>query len=334
MKKKLFLLAMLPLVVSCNQKKNESETEKNSAPVEQQTSHTENNTEIKEGFDIEKIPYTTSNIGEFPFINLPQGLVELNKPLVQEFDVCFFPIDGIMTPYEGKLYKTFVAPSRGENFSQHYFEKSMAEYLKSIGAVKIFDGEITREEYNRYHKQDPNKGDEGDIGYADQNIKFWALRTKNQGNVYIQYTSNNAGASLNVLQENAFKQTITKITADEIADELNKTGKSILYINFSIDQSDITSDGQEVVNQIAEALKNNEALKIVIEGHTDNTGNAAHNKKLSNDRAHAVLQELTLKGIDESRLSAAGYGSDKPLVANDSEENKAKNRRVELVRIP
>ena len=325
---------MLPLVVSCNQKKNESETEKNSAPVEQQTSHTENNTEIKEGFDIEKIPYTTSNIGEFPFINLPQGLVELNKPLVQEFDVCFFPIDGIMTPYEGKLYKTFVAPSRGENFSQHYFEKSMAEYLKSIGAVKIFDGEITREEYNRYHKQDPNKGDEGDIGYADQNIKFWALRTKNQGNVYIQYTSNNAGASLNVLQENAFKQTITKITADEIADELNKTGKSILYINFSIDQSDITSDGQEVVNQIAEALKNNEALKIVIEGHTDNTGNAAHNKKLSNDRAHAVLQELTLKGIDESRLSAAGYGSDKPLVANDSEENKAKNRRVELVRIP
>ncbi|HBX61793.1 MAG TPA: flagellar motor protein MotB, partial [Flavobacteriaceae bacterium] len=65
-----------------------------------------------------------------------------------------------------------------------------------------------------------NKGGEGDMGYAGQNMKFWVLRTKDKGNVYIQYLSNNAGASLNVLQEANFKQTITKVTADDIANDL------------------------------------------------------------------------------------------------------------------
>jgi outer membrane protein OmpA-like peptidoglycan-associated protein len=79
-------------------------------------------------------------------------------------------------------------------------------------------------------------------------------------------------------------------------------------------------------------LQQETSLKISIEGHTDNTGNAAHNKKLSEDRANAVLNALTGQGIDKSRLSAQGFGSERPLVANDSEANKAKNRRVELVK--
>ncbi|WP_313567208.1 OmpA family protein [Empedobacter sp.] len=257
----------------------------------------------------------------------------MNKPLVKEFDICFFPINGVMTPFEGKLYKTFVSPKEGEEFSQHFFEKSMADYLQSIGAVKVFDGEITKEEYERYNKQDPNKGGEGDMGYAGQNMKFWVLRTKDKGNVYIQYLSNNAGASLNVLQEANFKQTITKVTADDIANDLTKNGKSILYINFDVDQAKIAQEGDEIVTEIANALKKDNALKISIEGHTDNSGDAKHNKKLSNDRANAVMQKLITLGIDKTRLSAIGYGAEKPLVANDTEENKAKNRRVELVKV-
>jgi len=74
-------------------------------------------------------------------------------------------------------------------------------------------------------------------------------------------------------------------------------------------------------------------LKIAIEGHTDNTGDAAHNKKLSGDRAHAVMKALIGQKIDKSRLSAKGYGAERPLVANDTEDNRAKNRRVELVKV-
>ena len=327
---KLFSVAIAAtLIVSCNNKTEEKKT--NNVAVD--TNQNKENTIADNGFDINEIPFSTADIGDFPFINLPQGLQEMNKPLVKEFDICFFPINGVMTPFEGKLYKTFVSPKQGEEFSQHFFEKSMADYLQSIGAVKVFDGEITKEEYERYNKQDPNKGGEGDMGYAGQNMKFWVLRTKDKGNVYIQYLSNNAGASLNVLQETDFEQTITKVTADEIAEDLTKNGKSILYINFDVDQAKITQEGDEIVTEIANALKKDNALKISIEGHTDNSGDAKHNKKLSNDRANAVMQKLITLGIDKTRLSAIGYGAEKPLVANDTEENKAKNRRVELVKV-
>ncbi|MCA4810585.1 OmpA family protein [Empedobacter stercoris] len=327
---KLFIVAIAAtLIVSCNNKTEEKKT--NNVAVD--TNQNQENTIADKGFDINKIPFSTADIGDFPFINLPQGLQEMNKPLVKEFDICFFPINGVMTPFEGKLYKTFVSPKQGEEFSQHFFEKSMADYLQSIGAVKVFDGEITKEEYERYNKQDPNKGGEGDMGYAGQNMKFWVLRTKDKGNVYIQYLSNNAGASLNVLQEANFKQTITKVTADDIANDLTKNGKSILYINFDVDQAKITQEGDEIVTEIANALKKDNTMKISIEGHTDNSGDAKHNKKLSNDRANTVMQKLIALGIDKTRLSAIGYGAEKPFVANDTEENKAKNRRVELVKV-
>lgn len=328
MKKTVLLLFTALLIISCNQKNKEIEITSNDSLITNETSEP-----IESAFSIENISISSADIGVFPFINLPKGLKEMNKPLVREFDVCFFPIDGTMTPFEGKLYKTFVSPNQGENFSQHFFEKSMSDYLLSIGAVKVFDGEITKEEYDRYNKKDPNKGDEGDIGYAGQNIKFWVLRTKNDGNIYVQYISNNAGASLNVLQETAFEQSITKVTAEEISSDLIENGKAILYINFDVDKSMLTKDGIETVNEIAVALKNNPSLKISIEGHTDNSGNSAHNKTLSTERAETVKENLTINGIDKKRVSAVGFGSEKPLVTNDSEENKAKNRRVELVKI-
>src|SRR5690606_40443321 len=76
------------------------------------------------------LPYTTlfrSNIGDFPFFTLPEGLKSMNKPFERKFDVCFFPINGIMTPKEGKLYKIFVTNNPGEEYSKHYFEKSMED---------------------------------------------------------------------------------------------------------------------------------------------------------------------------------------------------------------
>lgn len=334
MKKTALLLALGTMIISCNQKTKENQNTGISAEQTEEVSNNEQlNKDGKENFNIENVAFSNADLGDFPFFTLPEGLKELNKPLQKKFDVCFFPINGVMTPFEGKLYKINVNAEQGGQFSQRYFEKSLEDYLLSVGAVKIFDGEITKEEYKRYNKKDANKGGEGDIGYAGENIKFYVIRTKDKGNVYVQFSSDNAGGKLNVLQEEVFQQTITKITADDIIKDLSEKGKSILYINFDTDKALLTSQGKEVVNQIAEALKKNTALKIAIEGHTDNTGIATHNKKLSNDRANAVLNLLKTKGIDTSRLSAKGFGAERPLVASDSEENKAKNRRVELVKI-
>ncbi|MDM1506233.1 OmpA family protein [Myroides odoratimimus] len=331
MKKNTLLLAMALIVMSCNQKNKEENTPE--ITTEQTSTNAEEIDTLKPGFNIEDIAYSKADIGTFPFFTLPKGLKEMNKPFQKNFDVCYFPIDGVMIPIEGKLYKTNVTAVAGEEFSQRYFEKSLEDYLNSIGAVKVFEGEITGEEYERYNKQDPNKGDEGDIGYTGELIKLYIIHTHNQGNVYIQYTANNAGGKLNILQEEALQQTIAKITADEIVKDLTEKGKSILYINFDIDKSTLTQDGEKTVDEIAIALKKDPSLKISIEGHTDNTGDASHNKKLSTDRANAVMNALIKQGIAKENLSAKGLGADNPLVANDSDSNKAKNRRVELIRV-
>ncbi|TDQ76600.1 OmpA family protein [Sphingobacterium yanglingense] len=333
MTKTTLLFASAAMFLACNNSpKQEQGNTQDSVSSTQNTESENTSTNSNAKFDIESIPVTTTDIGTFPYFTLPKGLKSMNKPFQKEFDVCFFPINGIMTPFEGKLYKINVEAERGEEFSKRYYEKSLEDYLQSTGAVKVFDGTIGREEYDRYNKQDPNKGDEGDMGYADENIKFYVIRTKDQGNIYIQFSANNAGGKLNILQEATMTQTITKITADEIAKDLNEKGKSILYINFDTDKSNLTTDGKEVVQQIATALKKESGLTINIEGHTDNTGDATHNKKLSGERANAVLSALTADDIDKSRLKAQGFGAERPLVANDSEGNKAKNRRVELVK--
>lgn len=335
MKKIAIIIGIAAIVTSCNnankqQVNSKSQLTENSVKVKQDTI---DNTQNANTFNIENIAFSTAEIGEFPFLTLPKGLKSTNKPLERKFDVCFFPINGVMTPFEGRMYKIFVSNESGKEYSKHYFEKSMEEYLLSIGAVKIYDGEITKEEYDRYNKLDPNKGADGDIGYTGENIKFFVIRSKDIGNIYVQFTSNNSSGKINVLIQEAFQQTITRVTADDISKDLNENGKSILYVNFDVDESNITTDGKEIITQIARALQNDKSLKISINGHTDNTGDKSHNKKLSTDRAYAVLYALVSNEIDKTRLTAKGYGSEIPLVANNSDENKAKNRRVELVKI-
>ncbi|MCW3111024.1 MAG: OmpA/MotB domain protein, partial [Segetibacter sp.] len=84
---------------------------------------------------------------------------------------------------------------------------------------------------------------------------------------------------------------------------------------------------------IATMLKDNVALKVSIEGHTDNTGVPATNKVLSENRAKAVMNAISAKGIAANRLSSKGWGQEKPVADNKTEEGRAKNRRVEIVKM-
>jgi len=86
------------------------------------------------------------------------------------------------------------------------------------------------------------------------------------------------------------------------------------------------------VDQIYDLMNNNSSLKVSVEGHTDNVGDAESNKKLSNDRAKAIVDALIAKGIEKTRLSSIGWGQEKPLADNRTEEGRAKNRRVEIVK--
>jgi serine/threonine protein kinase len=89
------------------------------------------------------------------------------------------------------------------------------------------------------------------------------------------------------------------------------------------------SDG--VLEAVKKILDEHPELgKVSVEGHTDNRGSAAYNKKLSGRRAASVVRWLTRHGIDAKRLSSVGYGFDRPLDTNDTEEGRQANRRVEF----
>ena len=114
---------------------------------------------------------------------------------------------------------------------------------------------------------------------------------------------------------------------------LNKTGSIALYINFETGKSVINPESQSTIDQVAQLLIENTALKISIEGHTDNVGTPQTNQTLSENRAKAVMNAVAAKGIDKSRLVFKGWGQSKPISDNNTEDGKAKNRRVEIVKL-
>ncbi len=122
------------------------------------------------------------------------------------------------------------------------------------------------------------------------------------------------------------------VTAGAMLDALNKDGRIALYINFDTGKSTIRPDSKPIIDQIVQMMKTNEALELGVEGHTDNVGDAKSNQTLSENRAKAVAAAIVAQGIEAKRLSGAGHGQDKPIADNSSEEGRAKNRRVELVK--
>lgn len=122
------------------------------------------------------------------------------------------------------------------------------------------------------------------------------------------------------------------VSANAMLDALNKDGFIALYINFDTNKSDLKSDGQATVKEIVSLMRSSPDLKLSIEGHTDNVGTAASNQKLSEARARAVMDAVIHAGIDKARLSAKGLGQTVPIADNRTDEGRAKNRRVELVK--
>lgn len=121
-------------------------------------------------------------------------------------------------------------------------------------------------------------------------------------------------------------------TADGMLSALNQNGRVALQINFDTGKATIRPDSQPIVEQILTLLQNNPGLSLSVEAHTDNVGVPKANKRLSEARAKAVVASLVAKGILASRLTAIGFGQDRPVADNATEEGRAKNRRVELVK--
>lgn len=99
---------------------------------------------------------------------------------------------------------------------------------------------------------------------------------------------------------------------------------------FASDSATILPESEALLDAAAELLRSRPELRLAIEGHTDATGSAAHNLALSRRRAQAVRQALVRRGIAGNRLTAAGFGAERPIVQGDTPDVHAQNRRVEL----
>ena len=127
----------------------------------------------------------------------------------------------------------------------------------------------------------------------------------------------------------------TKDTASNFNELLSNLlpGESFILPNlfFEFAQSNLLPNSYSELQRLLNFLINNEKVKIVISGHSDDQGSDAYNQKLSIERAKTVYGYLIDKGIDSNRLSYKGYGKQQPIAPNDTEENRAKNRRTEIL---
>lgn len=116
---------------------------------------------------------------------------------------------------------------------------------------------------------------------------------------------------------------------------VNKMGCSkplILHgVRFEFDSAELTPDAYEALDKVAESLRYHPDMEIIVAGYTDSIGAEAYNQLLSQRRAESVMNYLVSHGADPAMLKAVGYGEAHPIVPNDTEAGRTKNRRVELM---
>jgi OmpA-OmpF porin, OOP family len=169
-------------------------------------------------------------------------------------------------------------------------------------------------------QSDPERWTNGTIVKDGQ--ETWFEAHKGNGKIWLR-----------IVEKKAMAQTIVA-DATVFSNEIRATGHTAIYgIYFDTGKSTVKPESAQAIGEIAKLLKADPGLKIFVVGHTDNQGGVESNIKLSQDRGEAVLQTLVRDhGIAAARLKSFGCGLFSPVASNDTEEGRAKNRRVELVK--
>jgi len=229
-------------------------------------------------------------------------------PTAKNFDEYSFPTADGEVKIRGKLYSVDYAEPDKKPERQVTTQEIIENYRE---ALKDLGAEFLRDE-----------------GLGAENI---TARLDDHGQTVYVFVGANRVVTV---EEKPFQMTVQPPTADAMKDKLDKDGHIALYVNFDFAKATLKPDAAPVIAQIVALMKNNPDLKIEIDGNTDSIGGHDYNMKLSQDRAAAVAAAVVAGGIDKTRLASAGFGPDKPIASNDTDEGRAKNRRVELVKQP
>lgn len=153
----------------------------------------------------------------------------------------------------------------------------------------------------------------------------------NEGRAYAMYATAPGHLLRSLSFDYSVPQKFDPLTLDLYLDPA-QAGRSAVLNNlfFDSNQATLKPRSRTELDRLVEFLRQDPKLRVEVAGHTDNVGTAAANLSLSERRAQAVLAYLSAHGVAPARLRAQGYGTTKPLTANDTEANRARNRRIEL----
>jgi outer membrane protein OmpA-like peptidoglycan-associated protein len=181
-------------------------------------------------------------------------------------------------------------------------------------------------------------GDRWEPPWDDAHLRYLSAKlARAEGDVYVALSVSSGvpdRALLYIIEVKPMESGLVTVDAAALASDITRTGHSAVYgIYFDTGKADIKPESDAALKEITKLLQQDPKLKLYVVGHTDNVGALASNMDLSKRRADAVAKALMTKyQIAAARLNAQGDGPLAPVASNDSEDGRAKNRRVELVK--
>lgn len=285
-------------------------------------------------FDPTRVPESTASLPPFPLFEPLEGLQNVLRPAQTNiaFDRDYFIAGSEVIPVEGKIFRGHYRLTGDRNYSSLEFLRNYEQAVEALGGRKIGGTLDTGDFLKEIAGVTP-----APVGRcfraACNETDFYLIR---QGNrewwISVGTGSIPLHGYVTVLEKQGMAQSFSFKNADALKQALDEDGRVPVYIEFDVDRASIRPSARPAVDEIVKLMEENPSLNVSIEGHTDDTGTAARNRTLSLARAEAVRVELIAAGIDPSRMKIAGFGSEKPLARGTSEEARARNRRVELVR--
>jgi len=293
-------------------------------------------TPVAKAFAVTDVPVSEVALGEFPYLRLPSGYVFADEAR-SDFDRIAFWTGDRLEWVEGRVYSAAVRGDKaaGKTFALLEYRRNMRAAIEQAGGQRIAEGQWPRPLRDELKATDPDLGVRYNGGLGDiwnEPVETYVIRRPDR-QVWLQVTGYRHGGNLLMAETTPLEITAGLLEAEALKQQLDVDGRVAIEVNFAVDEATILPGSQPQIDQVLELLRADPSLRLSVDGHTDDTGDAAHNRRLSEARAKAVVASLVAQGIDAARLEANGYGPAQPIADNTSEEGRARNRRVELVRL-
>jgi OOP family OmpA-OmpF porin len=270
--------------------------------------------------------------GAFPFLPALEGFAPVPPSAstwVRETDFSryhFQPQPQQTLEVGGRFFMRHFAAAAPGSQSIEKIVESYRQLIEEKGGTMIYSGLFTGGAVDTAPRSEQQSRQGATYLLRTPEREIWTqVSVRGDGDEYI----------LVVVEKGPLQLKTKPLAVSDLKRSLDESGKAVIYVNFEFDRADLRKDAKPVLDSVYALLKADPALKLSINGHTDNLGSADYNRSLSEKRAAAVREALIargLKGKDAARLDSAGFGPSQPIADNATEEGRARNRRVELVK--